>query len=223
MGTPIKKQYLKIVDREVLEWTFVHLCSESVIDEVVFVVGEEAIETMKDKVIKWKNESVFKGEISVVVGGLDRQNSVYNGLKKVSPESEIVIIHDGVRPFAMSNWLPRLIDPIVEGKTKATAVGYPSVDTLKSVDDAHCTQGTVDREHVWGIQTPQVFLTATIKKAHQLAAKNKVICTDDTALLELIGETAQLISFNEINLKLTSLADVKIAELILKNKGESDV
>jgi len=223
MGTSIKKQYYKIADKEVLEWTFIHLCSESVIDEVILVVGEEAVETTKVKAQKWKDEILFKGDLCVVSGGLDRQNSVYQGLKKVSPRSKIVIIHDGVRPFAMSKWLPILIDPILEGKTSASAVGHPSVDTLKSVDDNCCIRGTVDRDHIWNIQTPQVFLTDTIKKAHQLAAREGVLSTDDTSLLELLGETTQLIAFNEVNIKLTTIADIKLAELILKSKGESDV
>ena len=158
----------------------------------------------------------FSKIIKVVAGGEERQDSVYNGLKALPEEADLVIIHDGARPFVT----PVIIEAAIRQARKrgATVVGVPVKDTIKRVKPKSLTVNkTVDRDEIWVAQTPQVFKKDLIMLAYQKYGREKV--TDDAMLVEKLGKPVEMLMGSYLNLKVTSPDDLVLAEAILsKNK-----
>ncbi len=149
-------------------------------------------------------------------GGDTRQHSIYNALCAV--KGELVLIHDGARPFVT----PKQISDVAEAlyENDAAALGIPVTDTIKTVENGYIT-GTVDRSALVSIQTPQGFKTEIIKKAHEIAKNNGLSVTDDCALCENIGIKIKVVCGSPSNIKLTTPDDLKLAKAILDEEKEN--
>jgi len=158
----------------------------------------------------------FSKIIKVVSGSEERQDSVYNGLKALPDEADLVIIHDGARPFVTSVVIEAAIRQA--RKKGAIVVGVPVKDTIKRVKPKSLTVNkTVDRDEIWAAQTPQVFKKDLIMLAYQKYGMEKV--TDDAMLVEKLGKPVEMLMGSYLNLKVTSPDDLVLAEAILrKNK-----
>lgn len=221
MGGNQRKQYMMLKGREILEWTLCRLLPDSQIDEVKIIVPEEDVVLVSNKVAAWQLQYGFSAEIQVIAGGETRQASVYNGLSALKEDVDYVVIHDGVRPFAKSEWVEQYIaklenNPEVAGIIAGTAV----TDTLKSVDQNHVISGTVDRSQIWAVQTPQIFKYKTLKKAHEEAFMKNAVVTDDAAILELSGHHVIIEPSDPSNIKITKPFDLVLAEVILNSEKE---
>ena len=153
----------------------------------------------------------FDRKIKIIEGGITRSESVKNGLNEISSVSDLVVIHDAARPFLKE----KLIEDSVNACSYADGaiVAILPVDTIKYSKD-NIIEKTINREHIWLAQTPQVF-----KKDKLLSAYNNVnslFFTDESSLMEKQGHKIVIIPGLENNFKITTHKDWKRAELLLK-------
>lgn len=146
----------------------------------------------------------------LAAGGVERSESVYNGLGDLPENIEIVVIHDAARPLVTSGTIDRVIAEARRGRGAVAAL--PVVDTLKRVDGENRIVETVDRTALWRAQTPQAFPRAMLIRAHEAARLSGVPATDDAALCERIGEPVVVVRGSERASKVTEEADFALAE-----------
>ncbi len=152
----------------------------------------------------------------VTAGGADRQESVRRGLERA--RGEIVLIHDGARPFVTRDVIARTIRCAERCGSGVAAVMLK--DTVKRVDEAGRVLETPPREGLRAVQTPQTFPLADIREAHELARARGIRATDDAALLEKMGKAVHLVEGDVENIKLTTPEDLQVGEAILRRRGE---
>ena len=155
-----------------------------------------------------------RGNIRLVDGGAQRQDSVQAGLKAVSNSSEYVMVHDAARPFVTKE----LIDSVLAAAklSDAAVCGAPCSDTLKEVGEDGLVVKTLDRSKLWTVQTPQIFRTKLLREAYEAALKTGATFTDDTAVVEKTGQPVRIVLYHGINLKVTTPADWSLAEALLR-------
>jgi 2-C-methyl-D-erythritol 4-phosphate cytidylyltransferase len=210
-----EKQFLLLKDRPILYYALKPFQESHAIDEIILVVRDKRIPAVRAEVVEKFGLSKIK---HVVAGGAERQDSVWEGLKNL-PDSGMVAIHDGVRPFVS----PRLI---TEGLTAcethhAVIYGLPIADTVKRIIQGRVGE-TVDRSQLYSIQTPQFFDLALIKTAFQQAGRTAYYGTDDAALVERLGKPVFVLPGNPVNIKITTPDDLELAEAILTKWNERD-
>jgi 2-C-methyl-D-erythritol 4-phosphate cytidylyltransferase len=156
-----------------------------------------------------------KGEILLVEGGAQRQDSVQAGLKAVSASSDFVMVHDAARPFVTKE----LFDVVFAAAklSDAAVCGAPCSDSLKEVAEDGLVVNTVDRSKLWSVQTPQIFRTKLLRDAYQVALKTGALFTDDTAVVENVGHPVRIVLYHGINLKVTTPSDWTLAEAYLRS------
>ncbi|MCX7823957.1 MAG: 2-C-methyl-D-erythritol 4-phosphate cytidylyltransferase [Verrucomicrobiae bacterium] len=152
----------------------------------------------------------------IVVGGAERQDSVWNGLCALPPGVEIVLIHDGARPCVPEV----LIDQTIASARKfgSGVAACKVTDTIKEVDEQGRVLTTVPREKLWAAQTPQAFRYDLIMRAYRAARERGAKVTDEAAAVELLGEPVHIVESLPTNLKVTTPPDVEIAKVLLPTK-----
>lgn len=183
------------------------------VDEIVVVTREEKLEQVAALVRKYALHKVSK----VIIGGKTRVESCLAGVSEVDHRAELIAIHDGARPLVTQ----RVIRDTVRA-AQAYHAAVPvvrSTDTLKLLDEEGVVTGSVDRETIFRVQTPQVFRADLIKGALTEAMKRGLKITDDCSAMELMGVKTHTVEGDEDNLKLTTPRDLVLAEAILKNRG----
>ncbi|MBZ4645658.1 MAG: 2-C-methyl-D-erythritol 4-phosphate cytidylyltransferase [Petroclostridium sp.] len=212
MNASKNKQFINIIDRPVLAYTLQAFEDCELIDEIVVVTRQEDIMACKEIIDMSELVKVKK----IVVGGKERQDSVYNGLKEISNEATIVAIHDGARPLI----LPKHIEEAIEAAVQynAAAVGVRVKDTIKLVDDNNNIVNTLDRSKLWAVQTPQVFKVEILKRAHQKAIEEGISATDDCMLVEQMGYQVKMVEGSYENIKITTPEDIFLAEAIISGR-----
>jgi 2-C-methyl-D-erythritol 4-phosphate cytidylyltransferase len=211
MKAGINKQFLMLQGETVISYTInaFNQCNE--IDEIIIVTAPDELEYFQDKVL---NKYSFQKVKAIISGGSERQQSAYNGVKSVSTNSEIVLIHDGARPFVSQQ---TIIDCINEArKHGAASAGMPSKDTIKLVNEHNIVDTTPQRDRVWITQTPQVFKYNLIKEAHEAAIEKGITATDDAMLVEMMGKSVKMVAASYENIKITTPEDISIAEQLIK-------
>jgi 2-C-methyl-D-erythritol 4-phosphate cytidylyltransferase len=214
MGSKQKKQYLLINNIPVLSHTLSKFLQYKKAADIVLVVPEEDIEYCKKNILK--PLSIIK-KVRLVSGGKTRQISVSSGLEIIKTMSnnydkDIVIIHDGVRPFIDHD----LIDACLKGAIEfgACVPAIKATDTLKVVHNEIIAK-TLDRENIYLIQTPQAFLLKTIVKAMEYAVDQNFSGTDDASLVEFFGDKVTIIEGLKTNIKITTKEDLEFAKAYL--------
>ena len=155
------------------------------------------------------------GVTDIVPGGARRQDSVRAGLACVGVEAELVAIHDAVRPFVATRAIAAAFE--AAEAVGAAIVAAPMKPTVKRVADGRIVD-TIDRGDLWGAQTPQVFRRRLILKAFDAAERDGVDATDDAQLVERLGQPVAIVPGSDLNLKVTTPEDLKLAEAILAAK-----
>lgn len=201
-------------DMPVLAVTLTAFQKSPLVDEIVVVTRSEKLEEVADLCKKYAVKKAAK----VVIGGATRAASALAGVCAVSSSAKLVAIHDGARPFISQELIERTV--YAADIYKAAAPGLKSVDTLKSVDSAGFICGTVDRESIIRIQTPQIFHADLIKGALTKAVTDNLPITDDCSAIEMMGVKCFVVDGDEHNIKLTSPADMTLAASILEESGE---
>jgi 2-C-methyl-D-erythritol 4-phosphate cytidylyltransferase len=155
-----------------------------------------------------------RGNIRLVEGGAQRQDSVRAGISAVSDSSEFVMVHDAARPFVTKE----LVDVVLAAAklSDAAVCGAPCSDTLKEVGEDGLVVRTVDRSGIWSVQTPQIFRTTLLREAYEAALRTGLTYTDDTAVVEQMGHPVRIVLYNGVNIKITTPADWSLAEALLR-------
>lgn len=213
MGGSVPKQFMELVGRPVLQHTLarfeacVHVHDLFVVLPAAFVASYH---TRIDR--EWGISKVR----AVIAGGAERHKSVWAGLEALSEDTEIAMIHDGVRPFVSDRILRESIN--AARQFGAVVVGLPPKDTIKQIDHATVTR-TLDRSHLIQAQTPQTFRTEIIRRAYRFAAECDHYSTDDSALVEQMGGKVAVVDGDWKNIKITSPEDLIIAEAFLEQEN----
>jgi len=209
MNDSVLKQYMPLAGRPVLSHTLAVFDGCNLISKIFLVVHKKDFDYCRNNILP-----MLKKEINLVVGGKERQDSVYNGLIAVGDNNGIVIIHDGVRPFAHKEMLKSCI----KGAKKhgACIIGVPAQDTLKKISSSGDIEKTIERSNIWLAQTPQAFKYNIIKKAHEYARMKGYAGTDDAFLVEQMGEDVKIIKGSKNNIKITTREDLRLAEVMLR-------
>lgn len=210
MGKSISKQYIKIKGKEIIALTLEVFNNSRIVDEIILVVPCEDVDYCTTEIVKKYNLEKVK---RIIDGGAERQESVYKGLLNCNSKTDIVMIHDGVRPFIND----KIISDGVQCATRygACTAAVPVKDTLKVVDEDGFSVSTPDRNKIRMIQTPQTFKYNLILDAHKRAILEGIIATDDTMLVESLGNKVKIINGNYFNIKITTVEDLIYAESIL--------
>jgi 2-C-methyl-D-erythritol 4-phosphate cytidylyltransferase len=186
---------------------------EATIDCIVLVVGEADVERCH----QYREQYGLHKLQHIVIGGNERQQSVYRGLQVIAHDFEYVLIHDGVRPFVTTDIFTRIRNALTNDQWSALVTAVPVKDTVKTVNLEHMTiDETLARERLWAIQTPQAFRMSTILAAHQEAIQTGFLGTDDAVLVERMGENVRIIKGDDLNLKITTPNDLLLAEAIIR-------
>jgi 2-C-methyl-D-erythritol 4-phosphate cytidylyltransferase len=152
----------------------------------------------------------------IIAGGAERQDSVYSGLKALDGQTDLVLIHDGARPFVT----PELIEQVASEAriSKAAVAAFPVRDTMKEVGEDRGVLKTLNRDRLWEIQTPQGFHYPLILKAYETAFQDGFYATDDAALVERLGIKVKVVLGGRFNFKITTPEDLVLGEALLKMK-----
>ncbi|HEY4743650.1 MAG TPA: 2-C-methyl-D-erythritol 4-phosphate cytidylyltransferase [Desulfuromonadaceae bacterium] len=214
MGASINKQYLALGGLPIVARTISIFEQADCIDAIYLVIPADEIPFCREHVVA---ACGFRKVVEIVPGGKERQNSVMNGLNAIARQakgSDVVVIHDGVRPFITPALLRASIDVAVAGDGALVAV--PAKDTIKTVRDGVVT-GTPPRETLWQAQTPQAFRFDRIHAAHLAAERDGFMGTDDTSLVERAGGCIRIVTGDYRNIKITTPEDLILAEAFLAN------
>ena len=211
----VKKPYLILRGRPVLAHTLTVFQRCPLVARILVVVAEgDEIGCVQDVIVPY---GISKAN-HVVTGGDTRQESVFNGLRDLAPDTDMVVIHDAARPFVTE----KMIEDALESASKwgAATVAVPVKDTIKEADEEDLVIGTLDRQRLWAIQTPQTFKYDLILQAHLHARENHIRATDDASLVEQMeGHRVKLVMGVYENIKLTTPTDLAVARSILDSEG----
>ncbi|MBP3906617.1 MAG: 2-C-methyl-D-erythritol 4-phosphate cytidylyltransferase [Peptostreptococcaceae bacterium] len=209
MKRDINKQFIKLDGKEIIAYTIEKFYKSEDIDDIVIVIKENEEKYFIENII---NKYGFDN-IKLAYGGKERQDSVYNGIKKLNRNCEIVLIHDGARPFVNEDIIKNSIEEAKENN--AVVVGVPVKDTIKVVDSDGNIVDTPNRSLLWSVQTPQSFKYEIITKAYEYAYSNDYYGTDDAMLVEHIGYNVKMIEGSYDNIKITTEEDLHFGIQIL--------
>jgi 2-C-methyl-D-erythritol 4-phosphate cytidylyltransferase len=212
-----KKQFLPLAGKPVLARTLDPFERCPLVNTVVLVVGQEDLGfCLREIVEKYGYRKVSR----VVPGGESRQESVRHGMDAVPEDVEIVVIHDGVRPFVTQKMIEESIRSAM--RFKAVVLGTPVKETIKTVNPEGKVLKTLDRGSLWQIQTPQVFHAKLIRDALNKATEDGFMGTDDASLVERLGVEVHVLPGDYTNIKITTPEDLLLASLLLQAKSPSE-
>ena len=213
MGAKAKKPYLSLGNKPILAHTLLAFEQCSLINEVVLIVAEDEIDYCKTSIVEpFKIRKVNK----IIAGGPKRQDSVWEGLKTLNDDCELVMIHDGVRPFVSQEILKKSVHETAN--SGATVVAVPVKDTIKIVSMKAEVLETIDRSRIWAVQTPQTFTRDVLKRAYEKAYNDRFYGTDDASLVERLGVKVKIIPGSYDNIKITTPGDLALGEAILERR-----
>jgi 2-C-methyl-D-erythritol 4-phosphate cytidylyltransferase len=212
VGGDVPKIYLPVCGRPMVLRTLDRVFSAQAVEKVIVVIGPKEFS---------RCEAMLRGDLALgnrswtlQSGGATRQQSVKKGLEKVDAKTDVIVIHDGARPFVSSALIDRCVEAAHE--KGAVVVGVPVRDTIKIVADDRWVQRTPARSSLWEIQTPQAFRKDLIIAAHERAAREAVEATDDAMLVEGMGNPVFVLDGDRNNLKITTPEDVWLAETLVR-------
>jgi 2-C-methyl-D-erythritol 4-phosphate cytidylyltransferase len=210
MGASTPKQFLMLGGVPVLAHALRVLEEATAIAAIILAVPEADRDFCLREIVAPYG---FKKVSQIVPGGLERQDSVRQALDAMPEASDMVVVHDAVRPFLTTEMVDRVIAAAMA--TGAAIVAVPVRDTVKQVDDKGRIVTTVDRRHLWLAQTPQAFRRALLQDAHRKAAREGFRATDDAQLIEWLGGPVAIVEGSTENIKITRPEDLALGEAIL--------
>lgn len=208
MGAGVDKQFALLAGKPVL-WNTINVFTQlPQIRQILVTVSPGNA----DRVSALLQQTVVDIPWQIVAGGAERQDSVRNALAMVFPSVELVMVHDGARPFAEPAYVLQSMRMAAE--VGAAVVAAPVKDTIKRSDAGGNVELTLDRSCLWQVQTPQTFRRDLLLAAHARAAAAGVTATDDAALVEWAGGSVSLVRGSYFNFKVTTPEDLVLAEAV---------
>ena len=213
MGGSVRKPYLPLAGVPILGRTLTVFTQSGLFKEIIVVVSAADEEHCRRQVV---DGVTMRRAIRIVVGGRNRQESVFNGLAASHGQNDdTVLIHDGVRPFVSEDDLVQCLAAAKEHGACIAAV--PACDTLKQIGSDGRIAQTLSRDAVWLAQTPQGFQLGLVRAAHRQARQDGFAGTDDAQLVERLGQTVTIVQGSRANIKITTPDDLLLAEAIWRH------
>jgi 2-C-methyl-D-erythritol 4-phosphate cytidylyltransferase len=220
MGVDTPKQFLELDGVPLIIFTLRRLAACASITDFIIATRTDDLSSLQDRV----SLARLGRPARVVGGGESRQHSVANALAQVAADTEIVLVHDAVRPFVTLEQIERVI---AEARARGAAIlGIPAVDTIKEVKHASLLEhvalitATIPRERIVLAQTPQAFSYALLKEAFAKAQQDGVTASDEAALVERLGRDVYVVLGSERNFKITRPADMDLARFYLEQERQ---
>lgn len=202
-----------IAGKTVLEYSLDALEEAPSVGRIILATRKDLIEPLTEMVKKRKKK------IEVIEGGVERQDSISNGLQKT--KADYVLIHDAARPLLNAEMIEKLLE---QARKKGSAVcAQRATDTVKRAQEDGKVEETLDRSTIWLMKTPQVFERKLICDAYEHVQKNKIAVTDDAAAVEALGKEVYLLDVGGFNLKITRETDWKLVEMWLKQELSGEI
>lgn len=218
MGAETPKQFLELDGVPLVIFTLRRLAACKAITDFIIATRAEEVATLEGRV----GQEQLGRPARVVRGGNSRQESVAHALAHVPAGTEVILVHDAVRPFVTPGQIERLI---AEARARGAAIlGIPAIDTVKEVkraslpEDVALITATIPRERIVLAQTPQAFTCALLKEAFARAAQDDVTASDEAALVERLGRDVYVVLGSERNLKITRPSDMDLALFYLEQE-----
>jgi 2-C-methyl-D-erythritol 4-phosphate cytidylyltransferase len=210
MGLDIEKQFLPLRGKPLLAHTLARFEAAPGIDSIVLIVppGREAY--CRQEIVEPEG---LRKVTHIVAGGETRQRSVTAGFRRLDEAVDVVVVHDGARPFVSAALIQAAIDAAMQDGSAVAAI--PELDTLKRVSSERTVIETVDRRNLWRAQTPQAFRRAILQGALAHAERHHLDATDEASLVESLSWPVRIIPGSIWNFKLTAPDDFVLAELVL--------
>jgi len=202
-----KKQLKNLGGRPLLYHTLQPFVRSGLINEIIVVVSKGDV----DQVNRELRSMISTKPVKVVVGGNSRQVSVHNGLAATDESSELICVHDAVRPFVSEDLIEKAANACSEHD--GVIVAQSSTDTIKRIMENQILE-TIPRKTIWRAQTPQIFLKRALQEALELAEAEGIQGTDEASLLERIGYQVGFVEGSSLNIKITTEEDWVFAEAI---------
>ena len=212
-GSDIKKQYVEVLGVPCVVRTIMAFEASKHIDEIILVGEKEALSPL----IAPYN---FKKISRIVAGGSTRQDSALRGFDSVSEKSKYVAIHDSARCLVTTEMIDKTVKAAY--KHRATAAAHKSEDTVKISKKDDMIDRTTDRDKIWLVQTPQVFLNDVYRVSAYMAKRDEAVVTDDCMLCERLGFEVKLCECGRENIKLTGPDDLMLAEAIISYREKKE-
>ncbi len=210
-----RKQFATLAGKPLLTHCLSTFESSELITSVVVVVPENKIPPSRDLLESFGFEKITL----IVAGGEKRHVSVRNGFRATPLDSDMVLIHDAARPFVDNETIKRVVEGCA--RTGACICAVPVTDTLKRAEECgSLVSETVSREKLWKAQTPQVFRREILVEIYSSPGAGDLGATDESALVEAMGIKVEMVAGSDLNMKITTAADLRMAELIA-GKGEA--
>jgi 2-C-methyl-D-erythritol 4-phosphate cytidylyltransferase len=208
LGLNVPKAFVPLGGQPLLYYSMRSVGALEIIDEVVVTVPLGTESRARAEV----ERAGMQIPVKLVAGGAERQESVAIALGLTSAEGEVVVVHDAARPFAP----PAVFAACIEaaGRADGAIAAIAVADTLKRTEGRTITS-TIAREGLWRAQTPQAFRRPILVEAHARAARERWAATDDAELVERCGGRVEVVEHATINLKITTPADLEIAEALV--------
>jgi 2-C-methyl-D-erythritol 4-phosphate cytidylyltransferase len=211
LGEPGPKAFVPLGGRPLVGYSLKAIGASGVIDRTVLVVPGADVARARQLV----TEIPGAGPIDdIVAGGATRQASVRCGLAALPHDVDIVICHDGARPFASPALFRRVVEALDSTGAQGAVPAVASPDTVKRIADGRIIE-TIPREAIGLVQTPQAFDADTLRKAHQEALGAGLVATDDAMLVEALGSLVVVVEGEASNFKITTPDDLRRAEGML--------
>ena len=212
------KQFTELGGTPILLHTLRKFAAMPEVSSICVALRANEIEGFRKRLEK-EAKDLLQKKIQLVEGGEHRQHSVANALAVISgSDDDLVLVHDAVRPLVT----PEIVREVIQAAQRygAAIAGFPATDTVKMVDrtaEGAVITATVPREKVVMAQTPQGFRYGVIKKAFDEAAADGFVGTDEAALVERSGHPVAVVMGSPRNIKITTPADMELAEFYLKH------
>ncbi len=187
------------------------------LEKIISVCSLCILVCAKDKLAWWKDVPL---RIKLVEGGAERQDSVFAGLSALACDTELVLIHDGARPFVEKSLIERVIEEAE--KEGAAVAGLPVTETIKKIENGWVKE-TLNRENIWSIQTPQAFKREVIVSAYKKGYKDGFFGTDCASLVERAGFPVMVVLGDKKNVKVTTQDDLLMAEKLFAINKKSKI
>jgi len=218
MGIETPKQFLELDGTPIVIHSLRRIAACPQVTDIIVATRADEVVRVEERIAREK----FKQAVRVVKGGDSRQDSVAAALREVPNDTEIVLVHDAVRPFVTAEQIARVIEEA--RRCEAAILGIPAMDTVKEVkraslpEDVALITGTVPRERIVLAQTPQAFATKLLKEAFARAQADGVHASDEAGLVERMGHDVHVVLGSESNMKITKPADMDLARFYLERE-----
>jgi len=210
-GTP--KQFLSLEGVPIFIHTLRKFAASNVIDGIFLALRPEDM----DRARKDIDRERFSKPVRLVAGGVSRQETVGRSLAEAPATTEMVVVHDAVRPFVELDLIQRVVE--AARQHGAAVLGIPSVDTVKQVEQ-QIIRGTIPRERIVLAQTPQAFRFNLIREAFARAEADGFYGSDESSLVERLDHTVTVLMGSDRNIKITKPSDLPLARLYIAQERE---